>query len=292
MLPSGKLRFRNAHTFEDESSGKQDRPLEWRRSFNTVSYIGKSPSIERLYSVNEIEYIDEPPDSENSPDLDKQAIVATPKPIKNLRVGFHVSQDELRDVIYCTEETEGRSDIYTLSRPRGDVRIFLTDKPPTDGRGPFGSGAYTGLAFRTDYESDESYLCIDVSVPSTHLEEIASELQRNPSLEMHVQIAIQSFSYEVDDALREWYHPRDLFIHRDAAPAAVVSVRTAKSAPQVAETTLEDDELSLDVAESPLDYSLNIPVPQLPSNVEAKQLSGIKVALWAIAALLAINLAK
>lgn len=292
MLPSGKLRFRNAHTFEDESSGKRDRPLEWRRSFNTVSYIGKSPSIECLYSVNEIEYFDEPQDVGKSHDLDKQSIVVTPNSIRSLRVGFTIPQDDLRDAIYCADKTESGSDLYTLSRPRGDVRIFLTDKPPSDGRGPFGAGAYTGLAFRTDYESDENYLCVDVSVPTTHLEEIASELQKNPLLELHVEIAIQSFSYEVDDALREWYHHRDLFIHGNAAPAAVVSVRTANPAPQVSEEPVKDDDGPLDVAEAPLDYRSDIPNPQLPANVEANQLSGIKVALWAIVVLLAINLAK
>lgn len=290
MLPTDKLRLRNSYTFEDESSfGKRDRPLEWRRSFNTVTYIAKSPNVECLYSVNEIDYLEEPKDTEDS---DGKIIVVTPQINRNLVIGAQVSQDEVRDTIYCTEETERNSGLYALSRPRGDVRIVLTDKPPTEARGPFGAGAYAGLVFRADFEPDEDYLCIDASIPSSHLHEIAFELKQNPQLELHVIVAIQSFSYEVDDALCEWYHRRDFFIHGNAAPAAIVSVRTKQPTPKITSEALDEDDRLPDAEDVPFEDDPNTQVSSIPSTIQIDQLSGIKVALWAIAILLAVNLLK
>ena len=101
---------------------------------------------------------------------------------------------------------------------------------------------------------------------------------------MHVAIGVQSFSYEVDDALREWYHPRDLFIHGSAAQAVLLSVRLQHRDPEpqpVDEAIENEDEEPVAVSPPPTvlpDYGVT--------------LRSIKTALWVVAGLLLLQLFK
>lgn len=283
MLTNETLRFIDDNTFQeaDPPEDRSSRPLEWRRSFNTISFEADNPKVEYLYSVNELlghfvaiaRTADEPP----------RPVVA-PAAKRHARVTFEVQQDKLRDHILCTEEKEKDSGLFHLRRTKDAIQVVLTDTAPTEPRGPYAEGAYPGVAFQTDFAPGQDGLCLEVGLPQQQLEEIASELKSGQSNAIDVAISLQSFSYEVDDALREWYNPRDLFIHGSATQAVVVSVRLLR---REAEPEIQR-EASTEEPAAPIVHEM----PATPAPDYGPLLKGIKTALWAIAGLLLLRLFK
>jgi hypothetical protein len=284
MLTKESLRFIDDNTFQEAVPPEdRSRPLEWRRSFNTVSFEVLDPGVEFAYSINEVDHftsigIGREPDQEPAP-------VVTGAPKRRVRVCFDIQQERLRDSILYAKEIEKGSGLFQLRRSKDPIHVTLTEADPTESRGgPYADGAYAGLAFQADFEPDEDNLYIEVGVPSNLLEEIASELKTGHVNAMHVSIGIQSFSYEVDDALREWYHPRDLFIYGNATQAVLQSLRLMRRDPKpepTLEATDEENNEPVDVAPPPT------PVPDYNS-----VLGGIKAALWVVAGLLLLQLFK
>jgi hypothetical protein len=281
MLTNETLRFIDDNTFQEADPPEdRSRPLEWRRSFNTISFEADNPKIEYVYSVNEVDHfagiaqtVDEPP----------RPIVA-PAATRRIRVTFEVQQDKLRDSILCTKEKEKGSGLFHLRGTKDAIQIVLTATEPTEPRDPYAQGAYPGLAFQTNFEPGEDGLCLEVGLPSQQLEEIAAELKSGQSNAIHVAISLQSFSYEVDDALREWYHPRDLFIHGGATQAVIVSVRLLR---REAEPEIQR-EAGPEEPAAPVVHE----VPATAAPDYSSLLKGIKTALWAIAGLLLLRLFK
>lgn len=282
MLTNEILRFIDNQTFaEAEPPTDRSRPLEWRRSFNTINFIADSPSIEYVYSVNDVDHF-----------AKQEAPIVSPVAKRRLRIVCQIDQDKLRDSIYFPKEKEKNSGLYQLHRTKDAIQVVITDASPTDQRGPFATGAFAGLVFRTDFEPGEDGLSIEVSIPTQHLEELASALKAGDASALHIAIALQSFSYEVDDALREWYHPRDLFIHGSTSSAALLSVRLTHRRPdiQMPLTTIGNVEAE-DEAESQVD-PLPIQPLQAPKPDYSSALKSIKTVLWAIAVILLLQLAK
>jgi hypothetical protein len=282
MRTNETLRFINDSTFQ-EATPPEDRssPLEWRRSFNTVSFEVQNPAVEYVYAVNEIDHFVA---IERGSDHESRRVVSA-SPRRHIRVNFELPQEKLRDSILYTEETEKDSGIYKLRRIRGSIQISFTDREPTEPRGPYEQGAFPGLAFKTDFETASDSLSVEVSAPSQQIEEIAALLKSGYANAIHVTVGIQSFSYEVDDALREWYHPQDLFIHGNATQAVLLSMRVRRQQPKPDplsdEPAIEEDE-QITVAPLP---------PALPQDYSTI-LRSIKTALWAVAALLLLAVLK
>jgi len=281
MLTNEQLRFRDEATFEEAAPTDRSRPLEWRRSLNVVTFKATNPTVEYVYSVNEIDHFHELRIEGNSAEAKEQTPPIAPSAQRRQRVCVKVPQGEFRDTIYFTKETEKNSGIFELMRVKDDVRLTLTDLPPSEHRGPFAAGAFAGTVYRADFEPGEEYLGVEVSLSTQHLAEIIAAIGHDELLELHVVIALQSFSYEVDDALREWYHPRDLFIHGGTAPAALVTIRTVHG------ESIGDTEALVETDESTPPV-----VPSQSLKIDLSALPGIKSALWAIAVLLLLHLLK
>ena len=108
-------------------------------------------------------------------------------------------------------------------------------------------------------------------------------------------IVISSFSYEVDDALRDWYHPRDLLIHGFSTPAALETmvVRRKGSVPLLlskAPSSTADDEINEDDLSSSSTHTNGFLVKDLV--IDTSALKSIKLALWALVGILFLNLLK
>lgn len=283
MLQDEALRFIDDKTFaEAEPPADRSRPLEWRRSFNTISFVADDLAVEYAYFVNEVDHFASLRDSSES-------LVVSPAACRRLRVTCEVSHDKLRDSIFCTKEMEKGSGLYKLHCPKDDIRLILTGSEPIDERGPFAAGAFGGFALLTDFEPGEDGLCIEVGVPTQHLEEIVAALKAGEASALQVAIAIQSFSYEVDDALREWYHRRDLFVHGATSPAALLSLRLLQQKPEAeSPSTPPPDDTDADSSVAPL-----IPhLLQASTTDYSALLKGIRTVLWVIAAILLFQLAK
>ena len=281
MLTNDNLRFIDENTFQEaEPPEDRSRPLEWKRSFNTVGFKVSSPKVEYVYTVNDVDHF---ADIQRGQAQESNPIV-TASARRRVRVTFELQQDKLRDSILYTKETEKKSGLYQLVRTKEPFQISLTDAAPTEPRGPYAQGAYPGLAFKTDFEPGEDALCIEVGAPSDQLEEIANAINNGQANAMHVAVGVQSFSYEVDDALGEWYHPRDLFIHGSAAQAVLLSVRLIRRDPEPQPID--------EIAESEEDAPVVVPPPPTVLPDYRATLRSIKTALWVVAGLLLLQLFK
>ena len=272
----------NEATFQ-EASPPTDRtkPLEWRRSFNTINFELKNPTVDSIYSINDVNFfVGFQRGSED------EAPAVTGAEVRRLRISATVPQSELRDSLFYTKEREQDSGVYELARAKDDFRIVLVESPPSERRGPFAAGAYAGFAFHANTEPGEGCLYFEVGVPTQYLEEVVKALKHEKPLELHISVALQSFSYEVDDALREWYHPRDLFIHGSATPAALSTLRTLRSQQAPAAQPEPED----DAPENEAFASAPSPAPA--AALDLRPFLGIKTALWAIAVLLLLHLLK
>ena len=282
MHTSEHIRFLNEATFQ-EASPPTDRtkPLEWRRSFNIVNFELKNPTVDSIYSVNEVNFL-----AGFQKVSDDEAPAVTGAEVRRLRINATVPQSDLRDSIFYTKEREKDSGVYELARTKDDFRIILVESPPSVRHGPFSSGAYAGLALHANTEPGEDCIYIEVGVPTQYLEEVVKALKQDKPLELHISVALQSFSFEVDDALREWYHPRELFIHGSAAPAALTTIRTLRTQQAAAGRPEPENDVPKNEA---LAFT---PSPALAPALDLRPFLGIKTALWAIATLLLLHLFK
>lgn len=282
MRTSEPIRFISDAVFQEASPpADRSRPLEWRRSFNTVNFELKRLNVDYVYSVNEVNHI-----IGLHPETTNESAAVTAAPQRRLRISAKVPQEDVRDSLFYTIETKKGSGLYELVRTKDDLHLTVVEAQPTEARGPFAAGAYAGLAFHANSEPGEDCLYIEVGIPSQQLEELIKLLNGDETLELHLSIGLQSFSYEVDDALREWYHPRDLFIHGGASPAALQTLRMVR--PKAEDTPFADTE-AVEVASEP--KILPQKEPQSPA-LNPQLLLGVKRALWAIAVLVFLHLFK
>jgi hypothetical protein len=167
MLPSKPLRLLNDTTFrETDPPAERGRPLEWRRSFNTISLTVRNPRVEYLYTINEVDFF--AGSDEGKPSASTVGTPISGSSERKVRVLAALSQDDLRDSIYFTQEQAKTSGLFSLVQAKGDIRLTLTDGPPTEQRGPFAAGAFPGVAFRANHEPGEDYVYIEVTVPTEH----------------------------------------------------------------------------------------------------------------------------
>lgn len=288
MITKESLRFIDANTFHEAAPPEdRSRPLEWRRSFKTISFEVLDPKVEFTYSINEIYHFTSVGISREA-DKDP-AHVVTGAPKRRIRICFDIQQENLRDSFFQTKEVEKGSGLFQLCRLKDPIHVTLIEADPTQSRGgPYADGSYDGLAFQGDIESGNGNFHIEVGVPSNLLEEIVAELKTGSVNAMHVSIGIQSFSYEVDDALREWYHRRDLFIHGGATQAVLQSLRLLRRDPEPdPDPDPAPEAIDAQHSETVDDTPPPIPVPDYNS-----VLGGIKTAIWVVSALLFLQLFK
>jgi hypothetical protein len=95
------------------------------------------------------------------------------------------------------------------------------------GRQQIPDGAFPGRLFRVNYDpSGDDYLCLEAHLPIEHVLELHRTLKANPTLQLSISVHLLSFSYEVDDALREPHHGRALIIDdMTLAPLHGVSIQ-------------------------------------------------------------------
>ncbi|MGH7824334.1 MAG: hypothetical protein ACREQ7_04055 [Candidatus Binatia bacterium] len=141
-------------------------------------------------------------------------------------------------------------------------------------------------------EPGEDYLCFDMCLPENQMNDILECLSRDPNAQIEVGVNLLSFSYEVDDALREWYHPRDLFIEEGpAAPVGWVNVSSLVGARLDTSDKKSEETENTDADEVQIRSAA---ITQAPVDLSAvtKALGSLTVALWILIAIVAYSLIK
>jgi hypothetical protein len=277
MIAHEKVRFRNEAVFEEAEPPKdRSRPLEWRRSFNYLVVTARQPFVSYLYTVNDREMRwSEPAEGDHIPPDIK------PDLVRRLQINARIDVDDCRDTVLQALEKEKGSGLYELGKIETRIKVCLVSRDARAASSVYAEGSYAGSAFFDDMNDEEEHLLVELSAPIQYLEELAAQLKQSPSLGLRICFALRSFSFEVDDALGEPYHSRELFIH-GMVPAALISVGTV---PAASAMDGEMAGLPKDVAASPFPW---IDTHNLTSG-RGESLTRITAALWVIAGALILQ---
>jgi hypothetical protein len=279
MRENEKVRFRSDDIFEEAAPPEdRSRPLEWRRSFNSLAVTATRPIVSYAYGVNDRNFIwEKPAAGEPIPPS------ISPKTQRRVQIVMLFDKDDCKDKVLKAVETEKKSGIYELEAYQARTKLVLVGQEPSEANDVYADGAYRGYACFDDMADEKEHLYVELSCPPAFVDELASELKRDPSLNLRVYFSLQSFTFEVDDALREWYHPQEMFI-KGMVPAALIHVATV--APEEAEDVNEEEQRGAgSIAGRPFSAKLE----NLPRQTPTVSLRGINFALWVIAAALVLQ---
>lgn len=196
--------FQEAKLSEDRS-----RPLEWRRNFNQINLPLKNIKIVNTCNIHDVDF-----DFKNSN--------ATPLNLVKTDISDQIAikgivdEDQIGDRLYFAIE-EGEDNIFSIERSPGNIIVSIKVGKPTKEdtsedveRVP--PGLYYGLAFRTNFKPEEDDMFLDLTAPKEQLLSLISALRADTNSTLNVVAKLLSFTYEVDDALREPSYPQDIII--------------------------------------------------------------------------------
>ena len=214
----GNERLRKvSDTVYQEANPPNDRhrPLEWRRSLKHVLFPLKNIEIISNFNVQRRAFL-YGHDAKKIP-WQKQI---EPKMETTRFITALVDKEKCRDFIFCAVEDAENNGITRLERPSNDTQVNLRAGKPTEGNDVFPSGLYGGSCY---HFPQENRLCFQIYVPESQLNEILESLGRDSKLQIEIGVEFLSFSYEVDDALRDPFDEQYLFIEEPDSAEALVS---------------------------------------------------------------------
>lgn len=263
--------FQEADPPEDRS-----RPLEWRRSFNPIILPLKNLSINTTCNIHDTEFEWEEEKSSNPLKLVK------PEVSRLTSITAYVDEDEFRDRIYFTVKDEDDETLFTTERPQGDMRVSLKPGEPSEESERLPSGIYHGHAFRMNYDPGEDDMYFELTMPKTEFELLLSSVKSDSNPKLEVCVHLLSFTYEVDDFLREHYHSRDIVID-DSTQCYISWVNNSYKVGRHIYPKPEEDEYE------DIDYSEELP-PEQQRHLELMQalltylkpLNSMVTALWVL----------
>lgn len=219
-----KLRRISEDVYQEAEVPKdRSRPLEWRRSFNHVAFELTKVQPNTSFSINDTDW-----DAEDEAIKISRWQEVKPAPAITHTIDAIAERDAQHDSIYTFTKTD-TEDVFGVERPPSSMRVRLVGKAPMEGHKKIPDGVFPGYLFRVDYDPNGGdYLCLEAYLPVEHVLELHRALKADPTLQLSLSVHLLSFSYEVDDALREAHHGRALIIESMAlAPLHSVSIRQA-----------------------------------------------------------------
>jgi hypothetical protein len=288
MVSSDERLRRVSDFIYQEANPPEDRhqPLEWRRNFNIVCLPLINIKIVSTFNVHDTDW------NPCNKGTDSPWQLINPEINTTRSISAFIDDEKMRDTIFCAVVDEKEKGIIRLERPQGSTKVILRTGKPTEGSEKFPGGIYPGSCFRMNFEPGEDYLFFEMSLPENQMNDIMECLSRDPNVQIEVDVNFLSFSFEVDDALREWYHPRDLFIE-DKAPAPVRSVSTSSSIGARLDTSDKRSEEGENACTDGV-HVQNAPMNQVPIDLSSvtKALTRLTVAIWVLIAIIAYMLIK
>lgn len=279
FIRGGKLRRVSESIYQEASPpADRSRPLEWRRSFNTVTFRVSGLRALMAHSINDVDLSPEPEEE--------------PHPLSQLKpasdtiysVAGIVDDEKTRDCVYCLAKTD-EENIFTGERPPEKMRVLLRGGLAVKDNKTIRDGVFMGTLLRANYEPNRDYLCLEATIPVEQIKSLHAAIKENPNLELDVSAIVLSFSYEVDDALREWYHPRTLLIG-DSTPAPIHWIGTPSDEGD-RERKSEDEKVAEEPVASeppttpnPVDVSITLQVIGRDLAVLSMATKRISMALW------------
>ena len=284
-----QLRFVSDDVFaEARPPADRSTPLEWRRAFNTVYLEVEHLTAETLFEVNEIDLLAGPRQS----DADQQARGPAVRPAQRSRrrVRGVASQEKVRDRILRTVAAGGESGVFHLRSLPSAIEVTIDGSPPlteaSRGRASdYSAGSFHGILVHAEVPGEEERWALQVCIPTEQMDQLFRGVNAHEVGLVTLGVALHSFSDEVDDALREWHYPRDLFVHGGTAQAPCVQLIAKKAAAPVPAVEVSELTEADDVAP---------PQPQLPEPRldYSPLLRSIRTAMWCLFAVEFLRLLK
>lgn len=292
LLASEKLRKISKTVFEvfsvpgsrEKPFGSQKKPLEWRKNFHPINFVLGNIQIVHRFSVNDVDHIWNFKEEGTRSEENLAKVKASPK----TQLVLEGTVIKCRDRIYCSVEDKDNKekDIYCFEKPVGGIKVFIKEAAEVHKTEHFPEGIYHSSLFRMDVNPGEDYLCLEGYLPSDQMNHIASYIEKYPDAIIATSVSLLSFSFEVDDALREWWMPQTLFIDgRAFAPITGIDLSLKKV------NSLEEENIIAEEANSEIKIE---PKPQKPDNnlLLVKAIKRASIPLWILALLLALYLLK
>lgn len=269
---------------ENNDTPDSGRPLEWRRSFKPIRARLRNMRIITSFTVNEVDRFHSLFERQNDePEAEGKASTA-------VAVQGELDKDDFRDRILFAVETEKGSGVFTLEAPKGRTVVTIKGSDPTTSKDGSYRNVYPGNIGRSDFGPGDDGIFIEVTTPRESVEHVAQLLRATPEAPFTVNVELRAFTYEVDDALREWYHSRDLFISdgMDIALLTTIQISTREEPPEVPAT----DTQPYGLGEQPAPSETSPEMVLVASSVGAitRALRGLKVAVYVAATLIVVAL--
>lgn len=221
MIRDEKLKKINDIIFQEaEPSSDGKRPLEWRRSFNVIGLEVNKISVTSGIQLNDLEFRLFNKSKEDSDTKSFPQIKANPKKVRYIS-GTVIDCD---DSIYYAVEEDKKKELYSFKTPPKPMTIQLQDGGECLRKDDyFPNGTYPGVLFYSEYSGSDNFH-LEAQIPTAYFDDLIQALQDSTNPKLRITIALLSYSFEVDDALREDWMSRDLLIYETEAFAAVLNV--------------------------------------------------------------------
>lgn len=220
-----------------EASPPEDlsRPLEWRKDFQFLRIPLLRVRTSTLCSVSELDW----------------AIFEKKTPWERLKPALSMERsligtvdlEELKDHLYQAAPRKD-SDLVDIKGPLSFKEISIKEGKPFKGHEYVHDGVYLGSVF-SDPDKGEAY--VEVHVSNEQMQTLLTSLEQKPDLKLWLGIYVLAYSYEVDDALAEHYHPRDYLVN-ESTSASVKSLHLYASKSQMDESHDSDSDPSVEVS--------------------------------------------
>jgi len=295
ILSEVNFQVKDHHTLiELGAEGGKSRPLAWRRSLNYLSFEASAFTIDVTHWINESDRL-----SRIKVDSDAASDVVVPLVKSSLRskisVSTRVDLEKTRDKLYRTVEANGDDKRCSVAREGLAKKLILSlseGEVKSEDWGVFKAGAFYGCA---GFYDDGSDLTLEVTASKDAILDLVQVISSGHLDRVIFNVVISSFSSEVDDALRDWHHSRDLIVHGFSTPAALESMVVRRK--EVGFRVDDEAVLSVDSQANvrsnlSIDGSQNVGFLVKDLVFDAAPLKSIKVALWAVVVVLFLSVLK
>lgn len=139
------------------------------------------------------------------------------------------SCSSIDDYIYAITQSD-KDNEYKAINPKGNIQVLLKsdDGCISEGNEYFNTGVYIGKCFHLNYEPEEDCFHFELFMPKKQLDFIIKKLQSDQYSKIDLNLRIISFTWEVEDALREPFHSRTMLID-DKSLAFIESVNVTSN---------------------------------------------------------------
>jgi len=260
-----------------ELDGKHN--LKWNRRLNSIALPLQNVKVITHINTHEKEW-DFDNEFKNTPEKQIKADIKT-----SFIITAQVNEEEIRDHIYCLEESDNE-DEFNIVRPSGEIIVNLrAGKPAQEDHQKLNAGSYHGSCFRMNYDPGEDDIIFEMYMPEQQLQTIVTRVKADNNAKLEVYSEFVSFTFEVDDSLREPYHSRD-FVINDRSNAFISSIAvTSNIGNHIVKKSLDEDEDDYLYQEEPEMTAEQVSHQQLLQVINNLQLplKSTTTAIWGLA---------